>query len=152
MIYNDFQILSDSQYASMNLAYKNESKPTTQNLVDKLFLNLDNCKSYCFGLDRMVNKNIQKVLKDARIELDRLIGNINAMFKVEAHTMQTVSSFNIFGFAKNIIETIGVIDELLVSLDTKHQPLTAMSKSLTDIAYNLFDALEKSNIHLFKHM
>lgn len=152
MIYNDFQILTDGQYANMNFAYKNEPKPTTQDLVNKLFLSLDNCKSYCFGLDKTVNKNIQKVLIEARIQLDRLMGNINAMFKVEAHTMQAINSFNIFRFAKNIIETIGVIDELLESLDTKRQPLTAMSKTLTDIAYNLFDALEKSNIHLFKHM
>lgn len=154
MLYNDYQVLNDDEYQIINLHYQ-QTKPQTQSeIVNKLFVNFDQCKSYCFGLSSRVNKRIQVVLNNAKAEFEKLISNINISFKLNTKTTKVVSTFSVFDFANKLIEGLKLAQEFLnLATDPK---LTVFAKQTTktilDIADQLFDALSSSNIQMFKYM
>ena len=151
MLYNDFQILDDDKYALISQQFKNSNPRTQSEIVDNLFLNLNCCKNHCLGLNTNVNKRIQAVLVRAKDVCDNIIGSINTLYKIKTTAIQTVTNFNLFSFAKKLIETIELIDELITDTNNPAN-LKNFSKAIIGVAEDLFDALEKSNIHLFKHM
>lgn len=153
MEYNDFKILSNEQYDMLNKQYViNEN--IEMDILNNLFLNFDQCKSFCFGLSNKVNKQIQQALNNARQEYDKLINNLNLTFNITAHTPQTIQSFNLFSFAKKVVEGLILVQQLcFVSANKKISNFVcATTKTILEILSNLFSALEKSNIHLFKYM
>ncbi len=154
MMYEDFKILNDDQYNLISEQLQNQKICSQAEIANKLFLTLDQCKSFCFGLNNQVNKRIQNALLYARNQLDKLINNVNISFNIDAHSMQIVTDLNIFAFAKKLIEAVQTVEELLHQPNSEkfsHFSLPTIS-TLLDIINQLFDALENSNIHLFKHM
>lgn len=153
MQYNDFQILSNEQYQMLNNQYLNNSV-NEQNILDSLFLNFDQCKSFCFGLSSKVNKQIQLALSNAKQEYDKLINNLNLTFKITTHTAQSITNFNVFSFAKKVVEGLTLVQQLYNFSNNKKIFVFAdnSSKTILNILNNLFSALEKSNIYLFKYM
>lgn len=153
-MYEDFKILNDDQYKLISEQLQNQRICSNIEIANKLFLTLDQCKSFCFGLNNQVNKKIQSILLYARNQLDKLINNVNVSFNIDAHSAQVVTDLNIFAFAKKLIEAIQTVAELLYQPNSEkffHFSLSTIS-TLLDITNQLFDALENSNIHLFKHM
>lgn len=154
MMYEDFKILNDDQYNLISEQLQNQKICSQAEIANKLFLTLDQCKSFCFGLNNQVNKRIQNALLYARNQLDKLINNVNISFNIDAHSTQIVTDLNIFAFAKKLIEAVQTVEELLLQPNSEkffHFSLSTTS-TLLDIINQLFDALENSNIHLFKHM
>lgn len=154
MMYNDFQILNNDEYNLINEQYSHHQASTQTDIINNLFLQLDECKSFCFGLNKYVNKRIQNALVFAKNELDKLIYNINVSYKVSVHSIQAVTNFNIFAFAKKLMEGLELVQKLL---EFATDPNTinfvkGTATTITSIAEQLFDALENSNIHLFKFM
>ncbi len=155
MIYNDFKILDDEQYKILSEQYSTHTPVRTQTeLANAIFVHLDECKSYCFGLHKNVNKRVCAVLKKAKDELERLIGNINSVFKITATKAAIVNEFNLFEFAKKLIKTIELTDELFdLSSDANHVKfINTTIKTISQLAQELFEALEQSNIQMFKYM
>ena len=101
-MYEDFKILNDDQYKLISEQLQNQKICSQAEIANKLFLTLDQCKSFCFGLNNQVNKRIQNALLYARNQLDKLINNVNISFNIDAHSMQIVTDLNIFAFAKKI--------------------------------------------------
>lgn len=154
MLYNDYQILNNDKYQIINMHYQ-QSQPHTQNeIANKLFVNFDQCKSYCFGLNNCVNKQIQSVLLAAKFEFEKLISNINTCFKLDAKVSKTISTFNLFDFANKLIDGIKLAQEFLnLTTDPKLTNFAKQTtKTILDIANQLFEALSNSNIQMFKHM
>lgn len=153
MEYNDFQILSNEQYDMLNKQYLNNEN-IEMDILNNLFLNFDQCKSFCFGLSNKVNKQIQHSLAYARQEYDKLINNLNQTFSISAHTPQTIQTFNLFSFAKKVVEGLTLIQQLCNVSATKKITnfVCSTTKTILNILNNLFSALEKSNIYLFKYM
>ena len=154
MLYNDYQVLNDDEYQIINLHYQQTEPQTQSEIVNKLFVNFDQCKSYCFGLNSCVNKRIQAVLNNAKAEFEKLISNINTSFKLNAKTTKVVSTFSVFDFANKLIEGIKLAQEFLnLATDPKFTDFAKQTtKTILDIANQLFDALSSSNIQMFKHM
>lgn len=154
MLFNDYQVLKDDEYQLINLQYQ-QNKPHTQNeIASKLFENFDQCKSYCFGLNSCVNKHIQAVLANAKSEFEKLINNVNISFKIDTKTSKVVSSLNIFEFAGKLLDGVKLAQEFF---DFATDPKTInfakqTTKTILDIANQLFEALSVSNIQMFKHM
>lgn len=154
MLYNDFNILDDGEYQIINLHYQ-QSKPQTQSeIVNKLFVNFDQCKSFCFGLNKCVNKRIQAVLVNAKSEFEKLISNVNTTFKIDAKTTKVVSAFSVFDFANKLIEGLKLAQEFLnLATDPKLTDFAKQTtKTILDITDQLFNALANSNIQMFKYM
>lgn len=154
MLYNDYQVLNDDEYQIINLHYRQSQPHTQSEIVNKLFINFDQCKSYCFGLNNCVNKRIQAVLLNAKTEFEKLISNVNTTFKLNATTSKVVSSFGVFDFANKLIEGLKLAQEFLnLATDPKLTDFAKQTtKTILDIADQLFDALSSSNIQMFKHM
>lgn len=154
MLYNDYQVLKDDEYQLINLQYK-QNQPHTQNeIASRLFENFDQCKSYCFGLNKCVNKHIQAVLANAKTEFEKLINNVNISFKINAKTNKIVSTLNIFEFASKLLDGVKLAQEFYnFASDPKTINFAKQTtKTILDIANQLFDALSVSNIQMFKYM
>lgn len=151
MFYNDFQILTTNQYEILaeQFKHKNFSK---MSIAEKLLSKLEECKSYCYGLDNQLNKQIQASLQQTKIELDKLIDNTNLLFNISPQPKNIVEHFNVFCFLKNLVTIIKLSQQLQEADKNNTQFAQATIKTIANALNNIIEKLEQSNIKIFKYM
>ena len=154
MLYNDFQILSADKYTLMNEQFHQQHETCQTEILNQLFLTLDECKNFCLGANNNVNKRILVAIQYAKVEFEKLISNINICFELSVHSTNAVSNFNVFALAKKIVEGLKLTQQLFDFNSNKKviNFAKASQNSLLNVLSQLLDTLEKSNIHLFKYM
>ncbi len=154
MNYNDFPILDDDTYRMMMNEYNNTLPFDRNTTINKLFLELDECKNFCLGLTKHVNKKIQLAVEKAKIEIEKILENFHATFTINVKSQKEIKDFNLFTFIKKLINSISSMNIWANNEQkTYYKNLASMNiVTLIKILVEIIEALENSNLHLFKFM
>ncbi len=154
MNYNDFPILDDSTYNLMMNEYNNSLPFDRNTAINKLYLELDECKNFCFGLTNRVNKKIQLAVESAKTEIEKILENFHATFSIHVNSQKEIKEFNLFTFIKKLISSISNMHHWANNEQKTYFKTLAGNNIITliNILMQIIEALENSNLHLFKFM
>lgn len=152
MEYNDFPILDDSTYSMMMQEYENNLPFDRHTTINKLYLELDECRNFCFGLTARVNKSIRNAIERAKEELDKILDNFHATFSINVKSQKEIKEFNLFTFIKKLISSLATTQNWANNEQKTYFKTLASNNidTLINILIGIIEALENSNLHLFK--
>lgn len=153
MTFSDFQIFNDETYSFLEEQYKQTLTFDRRTTINKIYLKLKECVSFCCNIN-IVNKKIKESIENAKTQILNVIENFDSNFSVNLDSYKEYKNFNVFSLMKCL--TI-IINELQVwqKSESKDYHKLFIHNTLTCLINILFlinNALEKSNIILFKHM
>lgn len=153
MKYDDFPILTNHEYETLNSQFLENTNPNRKDLLNEICQDLSNCSSSCLNLFSEHNQGIKQSLTLTNKTLTKLFNNLTTTF--DLNPIKTyVSNTNIFNLLSRLIKIISNIQKWL-QLEEKTYYKSLATKSLNEIilcANSILSALENSNIKLFKHM
>ena len=154
MNYDDFPILNDENYKMIQSQYDKFLPFNRKTCIDKIYILLEECRHFCFGLDKRYNKNITISITNVKKTLEQIMDNFHAVFQIDVEYKKQINEFNIFTFIKKIITCIIEIKNWNLKEEKEYYKklsnncLNILLNSLSDI----ISALEKSNLIIFKYM
>jgi len=153
MIYNDFQILSDNTYFSLNNHYLSQKKDR-KTYANILYSELAWCHNILATIKPHINLNIKKQLNNSKNVLQQILENLLANFKIEKTNNSSAVEFNIFYFIRKLIQTLTITNSWLIDEEKTYyqQFIKNTNASIIAIISNLLSSLENSEIIFFKHM
>lgn len=154
MNYNDFPILSNEDYYLLNTQYSNQQKPDRKNHIYKICNELNTIVYSCFELAPKHNTIIKRALESTREISAKLLNNLNEVFNLTNTTSKNYANTNIFTLTKQISKASSRFINW-ASLEEKEYYKNLSLKSSTELLEclnNILNALELSNVKLFKHM
>lgn len=152
MNYNDYPILSDEQYKLM------QDKFNEQNYFDRkensysIYLNLKECTNSITFLYQKVNAQICEQLKIAKQSLEKATSNFEATFNLP-NKQAAVKETNLFNLLKNLAKIQKKLANWLKFEQKEYfrQFILNLLEDVSNILFGLLNAVENSEIRLFKH-
>lgn len=153
MIYNDYNILSLDEYELIKSKYI-ENNFSRKNTANTLYSLVEQCSINCLSIKNKLNQNILNSLKNAKTNLELIMENLNANFKIIKTNKKTFNSINLFGF---LINLNNILNNLIFWLHKEEKEyiklfLNNTIKTILFIINNILSALEKSNLISFNYM
>ncbi len=152
MKFNDFPILSDNDYLVLNSKYTQQTNRKSH--IFTIYMELKNLHSSCFELKDKFNANVSNTIEQTRNCVLKLSNNLSELFNLDPNQNTQIKNFNIFYFMKKITKLISLYSEWITYEDKEYFKQTAQKsiKELSHCLSNILNALELSNIYIFKHM
>jgi len=152
MIYNDFPILRDSTYNTLQQQFKNQQKDR-RIYASEIYATTCDCISLCNTIKNL-NHLITSQLNETKLNLLQIKENLLANFNVDKSKNTQTIQFNIFQLIKKLLLIINKSICWLREEDKEYYKtfIKNLNLSVIFILNNILSSLEKSNIILFKHM
>lgn len=154
MNYNDFPILTDSEYEKILNNYNASNNFSRHQVVSQICFLLKHCyTSFSFNHTKL-NNQVKDCLYKNNVVLDKLYNNLATTFSISANNVEEVSAFNIFTYLKNLSEINELLNQWQIYEKKEYYKniITSTLNELNSLIINLLSILEKINILLFKHM
>ena len=153
MSYNDFQILSNEEYAILNnqfLARQNFDRNAT---IFQIKSTLNSCKNSCLSIANKYNTRIKSEIEQTHKKLNKILENFNSLFGTASQSTE-IKNINIFSFIDKLISITQQIYLWQKNEQKKYYNSFAEKTifELLEIIANLIKQLDKSNIITFKYM
>ncbi len=153
MKYDDFPILDNTQYETINKHFTNNITSNRKDLLINICQELNNCAVTCTKLFTDHNTKIKQALTTTNSILLKLFNNLTSLFSL--NPINTfVSNSNIFNLLKRITKILSLV-HTWEQTEEKTYYLSIANKTIIDIleCFNLIlNSLEISNIKFYKHM
>ena len=156
MNYNDFPILNDDTYNYLKNKYNelnNEHEFDRVTSITKICFYLNECMGSCKSLKNKLNVKLRNSIEFASDEINKIISSLNETFNINLNS-NTIKEFNLFTFLKYLTYAI----ELFINWSYKEEKeyykkvCNNCLNSLIESLKRIMEALENSNISLYKYM
>lgn len=155
MNYNDFQLLTDSEYLFLNSQYStNKTKFQQQNLIENICNNLSEIISSCNTHNLRLNIKTINAIEQTRQQANLMINNLINTFSISPRTKYIEQNFNIFEVCEHLVELIN-LHQKWIEIEEKEFYKNIAIKNIQNLIFelkNIFSALKESFILFFKHM
>lgn len=154
MKYNDFPILTSSEYDSLSKQFNILSQFNRRDFLQNICLEVGLCLNYCSGIENTFNKSTREQIKQTSILLEKILNNISSQFNIKQSPNHTILNFNFFSFMKQLNKTIILFINWFEN-EHKEYYKSIAKKSFIELINNennLFSALEKSKVDFYKYM
>ena len=154
MKYNDFQILNNEQYYIINQEFSNNEEQDKKTIINSICEELNKIVGLCFSLSNQHNQHINKEIDETINTLVKIKNNLIETFNLKSATTINIVSTNIFSILK-MLSSLSTPFLRWVMLETKTYYKSLAQNcfiDLTNCLNKILEAIEKSNIKLFKHM
>ena len=152
MNYNDFPILSDTDYNFLNEKFNSENFER-YDCVSKIYLLLNETKFLFYEVNN-INYKLKKSLLNCKQNLQKLQDNLTATFTLNYEPKKEIKNNNLFSFINKIFEIAKLYKLWFENEDKEYYKKLALNS--LEILFNsisdILTVLEKINIILFKHM
>ena len=154
MKYNDFPILSNTDYTLISAQYSNLLAFNRDNTLLDLCNEIYVCLGYCNTLKNTFNKTTTDQIKKSNDILTKLLNNISSQFNIKLAPKQTITNFNLFSFMKQINKILLIIFNWFINEQKEYYKTIAKRSfyELIEIKNNILSALEKSQVTFYKFM
>lgn len=155
MNYNDFSILTDSEYAKIAQEYASYSKTDIQIIpntnIQKCFDLMNECKNFLL-FKNVNNYSLLKELNNHELTLNKIIDNFKINFNVKNFLSNKIFDFNLFTYLKMLFELKNYLNNYL-NFEEKNKTIIKNTIFEIDNLFNsIFENLSKLNIKIFKFM
>ena len=156
MNYNDFPILNDDTYNYLKNKYSELNSEQTFDRVtsiNKICFYLNECAGGCKSLKNKLNVKLSNFIEFASDEINKIISSLNETFNINLNS-NIIKEFNLFTFLKYLTYAI----ELFINWSYKEEKeyykkvCNNCLNSLIECVKKIMEALENSNISLYKYM
>ena len=156
MNYNDFPILNDDTYNYLKNKYSELNSEQTFDRVtsiNKICFYLNECTGSCKSLKNKLNVKLRNSIEFASDEINKIISSLNETFNINLNS-NIIKEFNLFTFLKYLTYAI----ELFINWSYKEEKeyykkvCNNCLNSLIKCVKKIMEALENSNISLYKYM
>lgn len=156
MNYNDFPILNDDTYNYLKNKYSELNSEQTFDRVtsiNKICFYLNECTGSCKSLKNKLNVKLRNSIEFANDEINKIISSLNETFNINLNS-NVIKEFNLFTFLKYLTYAI----ELFINWSYKEEKeyykkvCNNCLNSLIECVKKIMEALENSNISLYKYM
>lgn len=156
MNYNDFPILNDDTYNYLKNKYSELNSEQTFDRVtsiNKICFYLNECAGSCKSLKNKLNVKLSNFIEFASDEINKIISSLNETFNINLNS-NIIKEFNLFTFLKYLTYAI----ELFINWSYKEEKeyykkvCNNCLNSLIECVKKIMEALENSNISLYKYM
>lgn len=156
MNYNDFPILNDDTYNYLKNKYSELNSEQTFDRVtsiNKICFYLNECTGSCKSLKNKLNVKLSNSIEFASDEINKIISSLNETFNINLNS-NIIKEFNLFTFLKYLTYAI----ELFINWSYKEEKeyykkvCNNCLNSLIECVKKIMEALENSNISLYKYM
>lgn len=156
MNYNDFPILNDDTYNYLKNKYSELNSEQTFDRVtsiNKICFYLNECTGSCKSLKNKLNVKLRNSIEFASDEINKIISSLNETFNINLNS-NVIKEFNLFTFLKYLTYAI----ELFINWSYKEEKeyykkvCNNCLNSLIECVKKIMEALENSNISLYKYM
>lgn len=154
MNYDDFQLLTDSEYFLINSHYSTSLKPNNQELINEIYNTLFVCTNYCKTINEKLNLKLQKILNETNQKLDLILNNLISTFNVSNTKNFVNEKFNIFSICEHLMNLINLHHNWILNEEKEYYKKLAINNfnELIIISKNIFLALKNSFVLTFKYM
>lgn len=155
MNYNDFSILTDSEYAKIAQEYASYSqtdiKTTPNTNIQKCFDLMNECKNFLL-FKNVNNYSLLKELNNHELTLNKIIDNFEINFNVKKNKINKIINFNLFAYLKMLFNLKNNLNNYL-NCEEKNKIIIKNTIFEIDNLFNsIFENLSKLNIKIFKFM
>ena len=156
MNYNDFPILNDDTYNYLKNKYSELNSEQTFDRVtsiNKICFYLNECTGSCKSLKNKLNVKLRNSIEFASDEINKIISSLNETFNINLNS-NVIKEFNLFTYLKYLTYAI----ELFINWSYKEEKeyykkvCNNCLNSLIECVKKIMEALENSNISLYKYM
>lgn len=154
MKYNDFQILSDSEYLTINQHYLETTNDGEVSFLTKTCQELQSSLNFNWTSKINLNKKTLNKIKETCSILEKTLNSLTAQFNIKLLSNKTINNFNLFSFVKHINQTLYFLTKWFENEEKEYCKKIAKTCifELLEAQKNIFIALENSEIILFKYM
>lgn len=154
MNYDDFQLLTDSEYFLINSHYSNSLKPNNKELINEICNTLFACTNYCKTINEKLNLKLQNILNETFQRLSFILNNLTSTFNVSTTKNFVDEKFNIFLVCECIISLLNLHKNWILIEEKEYYKKLAINNfnELIIILKNIFSALKNSFVLTFKYM
>ena len=152
MNYNDFPILNDLEYNFLNKQFST-IEFNRKDVLTKISYELNSIVNTNLGSKEKFNNKIKQELKNAIETSNKWLNNFSSQFNLTIKNLE-ISNLNIFSMLKKLNTTISFL-LVLVKNETKEYYKTLAINCANELilsSSNILQALNESNLILFKHM
>lgn len=154
MNYDDFQLLTDSEYFLINSHYSSSSKTNHQELINEICDALFVCTNYCKTINGKLNLKLQKIFNETNQKLDLILNNLISTFNISNTQNLNNEKPNIFSICEHLINLINLHHNWILNEEKEYYKKLAINNfnELIIILKNIFSALKNSFVLTFKYM
>ena len=154
MSYNDFQILTDSEYFLLNSQYEQARKIKNKNIIIQIEKTLDECISCCNDKNTKLNTKTQSLINQTKQQLTNILNNLTATFNISINQNYNENKLNIFTLGEHVTDLINLHHQWILIEEKEYYKNIAIKNNsdLIFILKNIFSALKDSFVLTFKHM
>lgn len=150
MKYNDFSILTDSEYFKIANEYTNSFKQNCTDINDFL-KQLINCKAYLYNPCNTNYALVSELNKHLSI-LNKLEENFTINYNLTSNKENKICQFNLFLYLKNLFELNNYLHNLYCLEKINKKLIENSITEINNMFISIFELLSKLNIKFFKFM
>lgn len=153
MNYNDFSILTDSEYVKIAKEYEKSKESSVQkatnNDIQACFDLLSECKN--FLLFKNTNNNLLiKELNNHEQTLNKIMENFETSFNLQKFLSNKINNFNLFTYLKMLFNLKINLNNCLI--DDNKLIIKNSIEEINNLFITILNILSKLNIKIFKFM
>jgi len=154
MEYNDFSILTDSEYIKLAEQYNTSSRRNNNEFINIAFYLIEKSKNFLYSNNVNYNQRIRTELNTHLKILTKLSNNFKLMFSTKENNINNYNNFNLFTYLSSLLEIQNHLNNwLIVENTSNYKKFILNSKNeLHEISISILNILSKTNIHFFKYM
>lgn len=153
MEYQDFPILNNLDYQLINTNY-NTNKENKKNIISNICNKINTILLSLFHLNNLYNSTINNEINNHKKLLTKTQNNLSNLFNIQTQPTETINSFSIFDFLKELnILSASFLEWLKV--EEKEYYRSVAIKTLHELITNqnqLIESLNNSYVKFYKYM
>jgi len=154
MNYNDFNILSNSEYLTLAEHYQSNINKNTSTDINVIFNLMLSCKNMLFFSNNIKNIKIKNETKNHIDSFEKFLINFELIFSIKQTKINKYKDFNLFEYLETISKLLIELNNYLKIENKKYNKLL-IEKTINEISclnLSLLNILKNINFYYFNFM